>query len=129
MLNKRERYQVLKSLSVYCKVGPLPFEVDLATWELKESSTGKKWLCFVSNICFVLHVMYKCGSLAYAYLFVSDVQLYQLIIHLIAAMSSVMVAFWYHVMCWRSPVMFAKFAKMTLVGNVEGKRLWSIQMS
>jgi hypothetical protein len=66
MMNQRERYNALKLLRSSCKVGLLPLQVDLTSWQLKARLTEKKWICFASYYSFLLYAMYKSGSLIYA---------------------------------------------------------------
>ena len=123
MLNKRERYKVLKFFRICSNLGPFPIQVDLETWEVKPASTVKRCVCFVSYVLFVLHGLYKSGSLVYTYLFVPDAQLHQLIIHANLVMTSTMVAFWYYILYVKSPGLLAAYVKMTLLGNIGGERI------
>ena len=91
MLNKSERFKVLEFIRVSFKLGLLPLEINLMNWQVRSPSTRKQCNCFLSYCGFLLHIMYKFGSLVYTYLFVPDV------LHVIMAMGVLMTAYWYHI--------------------------------
>ena len=121
MLNKSERYKVLKTWKHFSVLGPLPVEVDLTNWRLKVPKIRKLWISVVSYILFGLHSLLVTSSLVYNFLFVPDLQLHQVMIHAVIAFASVMSTFWYYLVYAQDPGLFAKYAELTLVGNVGGK--------
>lgn len=124
MLTIPERHKVLQILKICSVVVPLTIRVDLAKWELHVSSTKKRWISLVSYSLFVLHSLYKHGSLVHAFMFVRDVQLHQIMIHsMVAIASGIFIAFWYFVAYTQDPALFAAFVKITLQGNIAGIKL------
>lgn len=123
MLNKRERYGFVKVFRICCVVLLFPVEVDLKSWQLKKSSALRRCICLVAYSFFLLHTLYKIGSLVHTFFFEPTVQLHQLLIHVVVAIASVMCAFWYYEVFIRDPALFAEYFKMTLLGNTGGKIL------
>ena len=125
MLTKSELFKVLKFLRLCSILGPLPIQVNVRTWNLKAPSTIKKCVCAVSYGLVVLHILYKNGSLAYAYLFLPHVQLHQFIIHATVAMGTAMCGFWYYMVYIKDPGLFVVCAKTTMTGQIGGSRILS----
>ena len=123
MLNKAERFRVLKLYRICCNIGLLPFEVDLTSWELKKTSKIKRFICFISFSSFFLHGLYKIGSLAHSYFLNPNVQPHQLVLHALVAMVCALAIFWYNKVYITDTALYAKCFNITLRGNVGGKRL------
>ena len=119
MLNKSERFKVLKFLRIQSIVGPLPIHVDLESWTVHAPSLIKKYFCSVSYVLVLLHILYKNGSF-YAYFFVPHVQLHQLMIHAVLALSTVLCSVFFYVAYIKDPRLFAAFASLTLRGKTGG---------
>ena len=120
MLNKAERFHIFKILRIYSIIALLPTQVDLVSGRLNAPSRAKKWISTVFYSLFGLHTLYKNGSLAYAYFFVPDVPLYQLVLHSILAMASTMTNFWYYSSYVGNPTQFFTYVNTTLHGNIGG---------
>ena len=126
MLNKAERYEVVKFFRICSLIGQLPVHVDLTNWQLKAPSTVNKITAASVFILYVLQVLFKTGSLGYTVLFVPDVPLHELALHAVIFMGTSMCAFWQLVLYVKNPSLLAAYFSMTLVGNGGGTSLLSI---
>ena len=120
MLNRAERYRTLKSYRILSIVGFQLVEVDLTNSKLTASTKRKRWICFLFLGILVFQMLYKNGSLAYAYLFDPNVQLHQLVVHAVLAMAAVMTIYFYAVVYISDYDLFALYVNVTLLGNVGG---------
>ena len=120
MLNKKERHEVLRWFRISCKVGYHPIEVNLANGQLEMPSARKQKVCLVFYIIFVLHVLHKIVSLAYAFFIATNVPLHQLVLHAVYASALAVFAFWDYVSYRWDPSLFAAYAKITIEGTVGG---------
>lgn len=122
MLNEKERHKVLTFLSYFYTVGMFPFEVDVASWELRPGvqSIWKKLASTVSFGTFLVHTLFKNLSLLYTLAFLPQTPLYQVIIHSWLALGSAMLSFWYYVLFIQYPGISATFMRMTLTATPAG---------
>ena len=110
----------MKSIRICSIVGLLPTEVDLASRRLNVPSKKNKRISDLFYGLFILHTFYKCGSLAYVYFFVPNVQLHQLVIHAILAMGSAMTVCWYYSSYVWDQALFFAYVTNTLLGYTGG---------
>ena len=118
MLNKGERFKVLKFFRVCSIVGQLPVEVDLTNWQIRAPPIKKRCVSAILYSFLLLHTLYKAGTLVHAYFCVPDAQLHQLLIHAVVAAATTLYSYWYYVAYIQDPALFAAYFKMTLLGNI-----------
>ena len=124
MLNTAERQHILRILRCYCTFGFLPLEVDADAWEIRPGvkSAWKILACHVSFGMFVANMVYKNIGLLHAFMFLRNVPLYHLVIHMVLASASAVISFWYYILYIRCPGISATFMRLTLTPDAaEGK--------
>ena len=117
MLNTAERFEVLRMIRFWCKVGLFPIKVNLATWELLP--VRAKWRCHFWFFLLALHALYKLVGLAY-WLKVG-IPLHQAVVHAVLAIAAPVYSYWYYVLYIKYPHLFGVYLNMTLTGNKGGK--------
>ena len=128
MLNQRERHHVLKFFRYFSKLGVFPLQVNVGCWEIHSGfkSTWKKLACRATLGMFLAQTLYKNLSLAHVVAFGRDIPLHQMIIHMIIAAASVLMAFWYYVLHVQYRGAYAAFARVTLTATVTGSKRCSL---
>ena len=121
MLNKAERFKILKFIGNCCNIGYLPAVVNLSSWHLQHSTTGRrKWPSLTFFGISVLHCLYKIAMLIGVYFTQKQTPLHELIIHAMVALGPPFVFFWYYLLFIKYPGAFSCFFHLTLTGNIGG---------
>ena len=120
MLNRAERLRLFNIFRIWSIVALLPTQVDLVSRRLIVPSRRKQLISLLSYGFFVLHALYKSFRLAYAYFFVPDIPLHQLVIHSVLVISSALAAFWLQSAYVTNPASLFSYMNMTLHGNIGG---------
>ena len=117
MLNKAERFQVLRMIRFWCKLGWLPVEVDLSKWEMRPRAST--WKCHFCFFVYAVHTFYKlCASVYWLNI---GVPLHEAVIQLILTVTMVVTVYWYYVVYIKNPQFFGFYLSMTLTGKQIGK--------
>ena len=119
MLNKSERFEVLRMFRYWCMLGWLPAEVNLSTWEiLPPADRLKTWRCLIWFFLFALHAIYKMVALVY-WLKVG-IPFHEAVVHAVLAACMPVAIYWYYVLYIKYPRLFGVYVSMTLTGNDDG---------
>ena len=120
MLTEKERHRVIVFLRYFSNVNFFPIQVDPQGWEIRSGceSKWKAWACKLAYAAFIIHVVHKSLSLVYVLLFLNDVPLHQILIHVIIAASSAFFVFWQYDLYWKNADVSTAFWKVSLTGKI-----------
>ena len=120
MLNKGEKFEFLRLFRFWCKVGLLPVQVNLSTWEIRPHANKLTiWICHLWYYLFVLNSLYK--AVALVYWLKVGIPLHQAIVHGVLAAGFFVCIYSYYVMFIKYRRLFGVYLSMTLTGNEIGK--------
>ena len=116
MLNKAERFEVLRMIRFWCKIGFLPMEVNLSTWELLPHAKKRTtWKCYFLFLLYAMNGLYK--LIALVYWLKVGVPIHEAVIHAVLAVVPTVYCYWYYFLYFKNPRLFGMYLKMTLTGN------------